>query len=254
VAQPVAILSNKKREKRERIVALALKHEQTKIIAVIPAYNEESHIVPIIKETKKYVDQVFVIDDGSTDKTGELAKVAGAIVIKHDFNMGKGVAINHAFETARELQVKVMVLLDGDGQHNPEEIPSLLKPVLTGKADMVVGSRFLRNNRIPKYRMLGQTILTVATNIGTGIKVSDTQSGFRSFSQKSISRMSFQESGFAVESEMQFKARKYNLKVVEVPIITNYDEKVKRSPMIHGFGVLFRVINLIMTNTSQANS
>ena len=147
-----------------------------------------------------------------------------------------------------------MVLLDGDGQHDPAEIPSLLEPVLSGEADMVVGSRFLRNNHIPKYRMLGQAILTLATNIGTGIRISDTQSGFRSFSQQAINKMSFHESGFAVESEMQFKARKYNLKVAEVPIATNYDEKVKRSPVAHGFGVLFRVINLILSNFFQASS
>ena len=119
-----------------------------------------------------------------TDGTGELAKIAGATVIKHDHNQGKGAAINHAFRIAREFQSTVMVLLDGDGQHDPAEIPSLLEPVLSGETDMVVGSRFMRNNRIPKYRMLGLTILTLATNIGTGIRISDTQCGFVLFSQK----------------------------------------------------------------------
>ncbi len=224
---------------------------ELKVLAAIPAYNEANHIVSIIKETRRYVDQILVIDDGSTDGTGEIAEAAGAIVIKHDRNQGKGAAINHAFRIARELQPKAMVLLDGDGQHDPAEIPLLLEPVLSGEADMVVGSRFLRNNHIPKYRMLGQTILTLTTNIGTGIRISDTQSGFRSFSQRAINKMSFRESGFAVESEMQFKARQYNLQVAEVPIATNYDEKVKRSPVVHGFGVLFRVIKLIWNNSFQ---
>ena len=129
----------------------------------------------------------------------------------------------------------------------------MLEPVLGGEADMVVGSRFLRNNRIPKYRMLGQTILTLTTNIGTGIRISDTQSGFRSFSQQAINKMSFRESGFAMESEMQFEARKYNLKVAEVPIATNYDEKVKRSPFVHGFSVLFRVFNMIRIHSFQSS-
>jgi glycosyltransferase involved in cell wall biosynthesis len=226
---------------------------ELKVIAAIPAYNEANHIISIIKETWRYVDQVFVIDDGSTDGTGEIAEAAGATVIKHDHNQGKGAAINSAFGIARELQPTAMVLLDGDGQHSPEEIPFLLDPVLSGEVDMVVGSRFLRNNRIPKYRMLGQAILTLTTNIGTGIKISDTQSGFRSFSQKAINNMSFRESGFAVESEMQFEARKYNLKVAEVPIATNYDEKVKRSPVVHGLGVFFRVLNLILNVSNQAS-
>ncbi len=222
-----------------------------KVLAAIPAYNEANHIVSIIKDTRRYVDQILVIDDGSTDGTGEIAEAVGAIVIKHDRNRGKGAAINHAFRIARELQPKAMVLLDGDGQHEPAEIPSLLEPVLSGYADMVVGSRFLRNNHIPKYRMLGLTVLTLTTNIGSGIKITDTQSGFRSFSQKAINNMSFRESGFAVESEMQFEAKKYNLKVAEVPIATNYDEKVKRSPLTHGFCVLFRVINLILSYSIQ---
>lgn len=227
---------------------------QIKIIAAIPAYNESKYIAAIIKNTQKYVHRVIVIDDGSQDGTDKIARATGATVVKHMHNQGKGAAINHAFRIAREIQPEAMVLLDGDGQHDPEEIPSLLEPILGGQIDMVVGSRFLQNNRIPKYRMLGQTILTLATNIGSGIKITDTQSGFRSFSQKAINKMSFRENGFAVESEMQFKARRYDLKVSEVPIGTNYDDKVKRSPVTHGFGVLFRIFSLIWSNSFQITS
>lgn len=218
---------------------------QPKIIAAIPAYNEERHIEEIVTKTLQYVDEVIVVDDGSTDRTGERAERAGAIVIKHDINMGKGVGINTAFKTAREINPVAMVLLDADGQHNPEEIPRLLDPVLNKRADMVVGSRFLANNHIPKYRMLGQTVLNITTNLGSGIKLTDTQSGFRAFSRKAIERMALKQTGFAAESEMQFIAGRYGLKVTEVPIKTNYDEKVKRSPVVHGFGVLFRVLGMM---------
>jgi glycosyltransferase involved in cell wall biosynthesis len=218
---------------------------QPKIIAAIPAYNEERHIEEIVTKTLQYVDEVIVVDDGSTDRTGERAERAGAIVIKHDINMGKGVGINTAFKTARELNPVAMVLLDADGQHNPEEIPRLLDPVLNKRADMVVGSRFLANNHIPKYRVLGQTVLNITTNLGSGIKLTDTQSGFRAFSRKAIERMALKQTGFAVESEMQFIAGRHGLKVTEVPIKTNYNEKIKRSPVVHGFGVLFRVLGMI---------
>jgi glycosyltransferase involved in cell wall biosynthesis len=219
---------------------------QNIILAVIPVYNEAKHIQAVIKETQEYVDQVIIIDDGSEDGTDVIAKAVGATVFKHKYNQGKGAAINYAFRIAREIQPKAMVLLDGDGQHNPKEIPFLLDPVLNGQFDMIVGSRFLRNNSIPKYRMFGQSILTLITNVGSGIKITDTQSGFRTFSLNAINKMTFYENGFAIESEMQFKARQYNLKVSEVPIVTNYDERVKRSPVVHGFGVLLRVLNLII--------
>ena len=230
---------------------------QLKIIAAIPAYNEAKHIEEIVSKTLRYVSQVIVVDDGSEDGTGERAKRAGATVLRHDRNLGKGVAINTAFKIARESNPLVMVLLDGDGQHEPGEIPLLLGPVLNNQADMVVGSRFLANNHIPKYRMLGQTVLNITTNLGSGVKLTDTQSGFRSFSRKAIEKMVLKEAGFAVESEMQFKAHRCGLKVIEVPINTNYDEKVKRSPVAHGFGVLFRVLGMmgesVFNNSNGSN-
>jgi glycosyltransferase involved in cell wall biosynthesis len=219
-----------------------------KRLAVIPAYNEARHIETIIKKTQQYVDQVMVIDDGSTDGTGLIAEATGAAVITHEYNQGKGAAIITAFQIARSVGPEAVVLLDGDGQHDPREIPLLLEPVLSGKADMVVGSRFLKGNHIPRYRMLGLTVLTLTTNIGSGISITDTQSGFRSFSVRAIEGMGLREQGFAVESEMQFRAGRLKLRVVEVPIGANYDDRAKRSPVIHGFGVLFKVLNLILRN------
>jgi glycosyltransferase involved in cell wall biosynthesis len=250
VGEPTAEKKEAFKMKYKKEGSLALQPDnqikpQPKTIAAIPAYNEEKHIEEIVSKTLHYVDQVIVVDDGSVDRTGERARGAGAEVVTHDKNSGKGVAINTAFKAAREINPNAMVLLDADGQHSPEEIPNLLDPVLNNQADMVVGSRFLKNNHIPKYRMLGQTVLNITTNLGSGIKLTDTQSGFRAFSRKAIERMALKETGFAVESEMQFMAGRYGLKVTEVPIETNYDEKVKRSPVVHGFGVLFRVLGMM---------
>ncbi len=262
ISNPRTTHKTKKKEviqlqyEKEGSLAL-LPDPQSKIIAAIPAYNEARHIEEIVSKTLRYVGQVIVVDDGSVDGTGERARGAGATVIKHESNQGKGVAINTAFNYAKRINPWAMVLLDADGQHRPEEIPQLLNPVLNNQADMVVGSRFLVKNDIPKYRMLGQTVLNITTNLGSGIRLTDTQSGFRAFSRKAIERMSFKETGFAVESEMQFRANRYGLKVTEVPINTNYDEKVKRSPVVHGFGVLWRVLGMVgeyaFNNADESN-
>lgn len=178
-----------------------------KIIVAIPAYNEERFIFEVVRRARKYVDQVVVIDDGSTDCTAVVAEEAGAEIIRHELNRGKGCAVDTAFSVARHLDADILVLLDGDLQHDPDEIPLLLEALQREKADMVVGSRFLNGNKIPRYRRLGQEVLNIVTNLGSGVRLSDTQCGFRAFSKKAINSMSFTETGLAVESEMQFLAR-----------------------------------------------
>ena len=216
-----------------------------KIIAAIPAYNEERFIGSVVLKTKKYVDEVIVIDDGSADATAEIARAAGAEVVKHSRNQGKGTALDTAFRVARKIKAKTLVLLDGDAQHNSAQIPLVLKPILQSESDVVIGSRFLGpKNNIPKYRTLGQYILTLFTNVGSRTKVTDSQSGFRAFSRRAINIMNFRENGLSVESEMQFLINEKNLKVVEVPIDTKYEDKAKRSPVAHGFGVLNRILKL----------
>jgi len=219
-------------------------HNQ-KIVAAIPCFNEERFIGSVVIKTRKYVDRVIVIDDGSTDATAEVAEAAGAQVIRHKKNQGKGVAIRSAFEWAKEVGCRALVLLDGDGQHEPADIPTLLRPVLEGEADMVVGSRFLtRSSNIPRYRRIGQHLLTLVTNLGSRVRLSDSQSGFRAFSCKAINDMSFAEGGLSVESEMQFSVSRSGLKVAEVPIGVSYVDKEKRSPIAHGLSVLSRVLVL----------
>ena len=219
-------------------------HKQ-EIVAAIPCFNEERFIGSVVIKTRKYVDRVIVIDDGSTDATAEVAEAAGALVIRHKKNQGKGVAIRSAFEWAKEAGCRALVLIDGDGQHEPADIPTLLRPVLEGEADMVVGSRFLTmSSNIPRYRRIGQHFLTLVTNLGSRVRLSDSQSGFRAFSCKAINDMSFAEEGLSVESEMQFSVGRSGLKVAEVPIEVSYVDKEKRSPIGHGLSVLSRVLVL----------
>lgn len=225
---------------------------QPKIIAAIPCFNEAGHIAGVVAEAQNYVDQALVIDDGSTDNTAQVAEDSGALVIRHEVNKGKGMAVNTAFQWAKENNVRAVVLLDGDGQHNPAEIPLIVQPVLDGKFDVVVGSRFLgTKSHIPKYRTLGQHVLTLVTNLGSGLRLTDCQSGFRSFSKRAIEVLYFTRTKVGdVECETQFLIKRNQLRVTEVPISVNYGDRAKRNPVIQGVGNLFTVLHLIYERRS----
>jgi len=219
--------------------------DNPKIIAAIPCFNEERCIGSVVLKTKKFVSSVIVIDDGSTDATAEVAEAAGASVHQHDRNRGYGAAIRSALEKGKQLGADVLVIVDGDGQHDPKDIPKLVKPLIDGEADVVIGSRFLgQGKKPPFYRRVGQRVLTTVTNVGSGQKVSDSQSGFRAYSSKALNALNLAEDGMSVSSEMQFAIGKSGLKVKEVPIDVTYEGKAKRSPVEHGIGVLSRVLVL----------
>ena len=155
--------------------------------ACIPAYNEENTISDLVKTAKKFVDKVVVCDDGSTDKTLNNAKLAGAEIISHKKNQGYGSAIISLFDYCRMQNADVMITLDGDGQHDPNQIPILLDTISQHNVDVVLGSRFLDNKtNTPGYRKRGIKIITSAANFGADFKVSDAQSGFRAYSKNAI--------------------------------------------------------------------
>jgi len=217
------------------------------IIAGIPAYNEEMSIAKVILKTKKYVDEVIVVDDGSTDMTAEIAKALGAKVIRHERNMGKGAAIRSLFKKAREEIADVLVTIDADAQHDADEIPLLLKVMGETGADIVIGSRFLTKETakmVPRYRYIGNRILNIITSVE---EITDTQSGFRIYSRKAIELIQPAEMGFAVDSEILYKATKLNLKIVEVPINVEYrvPRPSKRGPIFHALDVALSMIKQV---------
>lgn len=222
-----------------------------KIVAVVPAYNEELAIGSVVLETKKHVEEVIVVDDGSTDRTAEIAGLAGAVVLKLDQNYGKAKALMRGFELARQNGFTAGVMLDGDGQHNPDELPSLISPVLQGEADLVIGSRYLKASRAtPGYRRTGQRLLDVVTNMSTDQKVSDSQSGFRALSKEAMDSLDFESKGFNIESDMIVHFSQKGLKVKEVPIGVHYDipKQHNRNPISHGVSVMGNVIKLVSRN------
>ncbi|HLY27113.1 MAG TPA: glycosyltransferase family 2 protein [Aggregatilineales bacterium] len=219
------------------------------VLAIIPAYNEDRFISGVVLKAQPFVDEVIVIDDGSMDQTAWLAEKCGARVIRQPHNRGKAAAVNAGFAVARELKAVAVVMLDGDGQHSPADIPTVLKPILSGDADIVVGSRFLGvTSNTPRSRIFGQHALTVATNLASGVPLTDSQTGFRALSRQAVEKLAFTTSGFSLESEMQFLIKDHNLKVCEVPIEVNYDEGPKRNPISHGLQVLNGILRIIGQN------
>ena len=213
-----------------------------KSVAIIPAYNEEVALGSIILRTLQYVDEVIIVNDGSDDKTVEVARLAGAEIINHATNLGKGEALKSGFSAIGD--VDVVVTIDGDGQHNPDEIPSLIKPVIEDGADLVNGSRYMNGpeENTPAYRRVGQQVLDNATNISAGIKVTDSQSGFRAFSPAACECFRFYDTGFGIESEMLVDVAEAGLKIVEVPITVRYDvDGSTKNPVTHGVGVLLKI-------------
>jgi glycosyltransferase involved in cell wall biosynthesis len=222
------------------------KRVKPKVVAGIPAYNEAESIGDIIRRALSHVDEVIVVDDGSTDNTAQVASAAGATVIRSEHNQGAGGATGVCFQQAREGEAAVLVTIDGDGQHNAAEMPSLIAPVLRGEADLVIGSRFLdKGCRIPRYRRFGITVISTLLNLASRVKVSDSQSCYRAYSKKALRSLDITEPGFAFSVELIIKARRQGLAIDEVPISCIYhDHSHSLNPVVHGIGVALSVIRL----------
>lgn len=215
------------------------------ISVILPAYNEEIPIGSMVHLTKSYADKVIVVDDGSSDRTAEVARKAGAEVIVHEINKGKGVALKTGFEAAIMLGADIIVTMDSDGQHNPAEIPKLVAPILKGEAEMVNGSRYLcgLEKSTPAYRRIGQTILDKFTNLQSGLNITDSQSGFRAFAASTIEKFRFNAQGMAIESEMLTDAGNAGLRIKEISIGVRYDVNGStKKPVSHGLEVLSAIL------------
>ena len=216
-----------------------------KILAAIPCHNEGLAIGSVILKARKYVDEVLVVDDGSTDDTVDVAEEAGVTVISHGVNKGKGRAVKTSLRYAVEHGFDVLVLLDGDGQHNPDEIPQLLEPILNDADDLVIGFRSV--SQMPFYRRFGRAVLDHVT--GAGGIVTDSQCGFRALNRKAIELLTetLKNDDFSVESEMTRTAHQQRLRLAEVPILCKYGsfDTSTKNPVSHGFEVLGWLITVI---------
>ncbi len=230
-----------------------VRHDESKLLTVmvgIPCYNEEVAIGSLVVRASQYADRVVVLDDGSTDKTAEVARLAGADVLVHSANRGKGAALRDLFTYATQCGVDILVILDGDGQHDPDDIPKLVQPLMLDEADIVNGSRYLNggHRETPRYRRFGQVVLDKVTRLGLSrdVNVTDTQSGFRAFSMKAARVFTFGTDQLAIDSLMLMDAAKGQLRIKEVDINVRYDVGHSSAhPIAHGMQVLVGVLRNI---------
>jgi glycosyltransferase involved in cell wall biosynthesis len=201
-----------------------------------------------VLQTQPHVETVIVIDDGSTDKTAEIAQLAGARVCSHDQNKGKGAAIQTGFELGMTDDADTLVFLDGDGQHDPDSIPALVKPIENGESDLVIGSRTKQGiGTAPRHRKVGRGILNTITNAVNGTEVTDTQSGFRAMRTGLIEEMIFEDTGMGIESTLLTEAVGAGAQVSEIPVQEHYPKTASpnHNPISHGVAVLSSILKIV---------
>jgi glycosyltransferase involved in cell wall biosynthesis len=215
-----------------------------RVLCAIPCLDEDVAIAGVVLRARRHVAEVLVVDDGSSDKTAEMADLAGARVERHPKNAGKGAAYATLWKAARAGNYDALVVLDGDGQHDADEIPLLLAKLQEG-ADLVIGARWGDTTEMPVWRRAGKRVLDFATAAGSAsagaghVKVTDSQSGFRAYSANALAKLEPSQGGFTVESQMLIDAEAKGLKVAETRIHCRYDvDGSTEGPVKHAGGVL----------------
>lgn len=227
------------------------------VFVAIPAHNEAATITDVVRSVKSRADGVIVIDDGSTDDTAALAESAGAEVVKHERNAGYGAAIKTAFRVAADRPVEHLIVLDGDAQHDPADIPRLVEPLRNGEANIVIGSRLVEgsNSDVPLYRRFGIQLISVLMNLSTGNLrpsrfIKDTQSGFRAYDRSAFETLAEEP---AISDDMDasvdilYHAHARNYEITEIGTTVRYDVENPSSqhPVVHGYRVVRSIIGTV---------
>ena len=214
-----------------------------RVVVLLPAYNEEAVIGPVIESAKAHADEVVVIDDGSSDGSARIAREHGAIVLRHVLNRGLGAALGTGFLYARQHGADVAVTLDADGQHDPSEIPGFVEAIRQG-ASVVIGSRMLGQEGMPWHRRTANWLGNLTTLLLFGAWVTDSQSGYRALSAHALDRMDIRSNRMEVSSEIIAEARRKRLSLKEIPIRVIYTEYSlsKGQSFTVGIGTLLKLL------------
>jgi glycosyltransferase involved in cell wall biosynthesis len=222
-----------------------------RVLVAIPCYNEELAIAGVVLRSKRFAEEVLVIDDGSKDQTVDVATMAGATVLRNPGNKGKGYGVRRAFQHAHDGGFDALVLIDGDGQHDPDEIPLLLGPILKAQKDVSLGFRAGEKTEMPMWRRMGKRVLDYATAAGGGGVVTDSQCGYRAFGRKAITEMATKLSGdgFSIESEQLVVMNDAKLSFENVEIHCKYEgiDGSTKGPVEHAVGVLNSIFEMVTT-------
>jgi glycosyltransferase involved in cell wall biosynthesis len=224
------------------------------ISVVIPAYNEEKTIGNIIEETIHVMEalgmpyEIIVVDDGSTDRTREVASGYKVTVISNGRNHGKGYALRRGFQQA---QGDIIVTIDADGAHSPKEIPDLITPLFNG-VDIVAGSRFLGdgNSYTSKLHLLGNHLINATIMVLTRKMVTDSQTGLRAFKKEFLQKISLNSSGYEIETEITVKGLKNGFNFQEIPVSCHVREYgvSKLKILSDGFKILKTILKSVAKN------
>lgn len=214
-----------------------------RVLCAIPCLDEEVAVGSVVLRARRHVAEVLVVDDGSTDNTEEVARLAGATVLRHTENRGKGEAYRTLWAHARVHGFDALVVLDGDGQHDPDEIPLLLAKLQEGN-DFVIGARWGESTQMPLWRKVGKRVLDYGTAMAAdrsagAPKLTDSQSGFRAYSRRALEAIEPRQAGFSVESQLLIDAHGQRLRIAETRIHCRYDvDSSTEGPIRHASGVL----------------
>jgi len=221
--------------------------ENPKIYIVIPAYNEEKVIADVIAEIRAAGYQnLIVIDDGSADNTQAVAKNAGVVALRHKINRGKGAATKTGIEAAKLLDADIIVTLDGDGQHDPQDIEKMIAPIRDKKCDVVLGTRLIDPRGMPWYKIMANHFGNFVTWYLFGLWVTDSQSGFRAYSRHAAETINTKADRYEYDSEVIREIYIYKLKFKEVPIAVRYTEysmgKLQKQGFWNGIKTLYKMV------------